>query len=277
MSAHTAFTRAVWMRSVLTKTLWDQRRSLPAWAVGLSLLVAMYVAIWPSVRDQPSISGFIEQMPKAMQALFVMSGADMSTPVGYIQVELLAFMGPMLLLIYAVATGAAAVAGEEERRTLDLLLSSPISRGRIFVEKFAAMTIGIALLGAVTGVALVCEGRVADMVLPVGNVAATMVHLSLLALVYGTFAAALGTLTGRAVVSRAVPAVAAVLAYIVNGLGQIVSWLEPWQKISPLYQYAGHDPLRTGLSVPAILVSAGTVTLTVLVALWGFRRRDISG
>ncbi|MEU4058552.1 MULTISPECIES: ABC transporter permease subunit [Rhodococcus] len=277
MSAHTAFTRAVWMRSVLTKTLWDQRRSLPAWAVGLSLLVAMYVAIWPSVRDQPSISGFIEQMPKAMQALFVMSGADMSTPVGYIQVELLAFMGPMLLLIYAVATGAAAVAGEEERRTLDLLLSSPISRGRIFVEKFVAMTIGIALLGAVTGVALVCEGRVADMVLPVGNVAATMVHLSLLALVYGTFAAALGTLTGRAVVSRAVPAVAAVLAYIVNGLGQIVSWLEPWQKISPFYQYAGHDPLRTGLSVPAILVSAGTVTLTVLVALWGFRRRDISG
>lgn len=277
MSPNTAFTRVVSTRNVFTKTLWDQRRSLPAWSVGLALLVAMYVAIWPSVRDQPSISDFIEQMPKAMQALFVMSGADMSTPVGYVQVELLAFMGPLLLLVYAIATGAAAVAGEEEHRTLDLLLSSPISRGCIFVEKFAAMAFGIALLGSVTGVALVSEGRLADMALPLGNVAATMVHMSLLALVYGTLAAALGALTGRTVVSRAVPAVAAVLAYIVNGLGPIVSWLEPWQKVSPFYQYAGHDPLRTGLSLPAVLVSVGTVVLLVAVAFWGFGRRDITG
>ncbi|QBJ94568.1 ABC transporter permease [Rhodococcus sp. ABRD24] len=271
------FSRAVSTRTVFTKSLWDQRRSLPAWAVGLVLLVAMYVAIWPSVRDQPSISDFVEQMPKAMRALFAMSGADMSTPVGYVQVELLSFMGPLLLLLYAIATGAAAVAGEEEHRTLDLLLSSPIGRSRIFLEKFAAMAVGIALLGAVTGVALVAEGGLVGMNLPAGNVAGTMVHLSLLALVYGTLAATLGALTGHTVISRAVPAVAAVLAYVVNGLGPIVSWLEPWQKFSPFYQYAGHDPLRNGLSAPAVLVSLGTVAVLVAIALPGFRRRDVAG
>ncbi|MGW0176407.1 ABC transporter permease subunit [Rhodococcus sp. NPDC003322] len=271
------FSRAVATRTVFTKSLWDQRRSLPAWAVGLVLLVAMYVAIWPSVRDQPSISDFVEQMPEAMRALFVMSGADMSTPVGYVQVELLSFMGPLLLLLYAIATGAAAVAGEEERRTLGLLLSSPIGRSRIVVEKFAAMAVGVALLGIVTGVALIAEGRLVDMDLPAGNVAATMVHLSLLALVYGTLATMLGALTGHTMVSRAVPAVAAVLAYVVNGLGPVVSWLEPWQRFSPFFQYAGHDPLRNGLSVPAVLVSLGTVAVLLAVALPGFRRRDVAG
>ncbi len=103
------------LRSVLTKTLYDQRRAFPAWVVGLALLVAMYVAIWPSVRDQPSMNQFLDEMPEAFRALFAMSGADMSTPVGYIEIELLSFMGPLLLLIYAVGTGAAAVAGEEER------------------------------------------------------------------------------------------------------------------------------------------------------------------
>ncbi|MGW0041958.1 ABC transporter permease subunit [Rhodococcus sp. NPDC003348] len=271
------FSRAVATRTVFTKSLWDQRRSLPAWAVGLVLLVAMYVAIWPSVRDQPSISDFVEQMPEAMRALFVMSGADMSTAVGYVQVELLSFMGPLLLLLYAIATGAAAVAGEEERRTLGLLLSSPIGRSRIVVEKFAAMAVGVALLGIVTGVALIAEGRLVDMDLPAGNVAATMVHLSLLALVYGTLATMLGALTGHTMVSRAVPAVAAVLAYVVNGLGPVVSWLEPWQRFSPFFQYAGHDPLRNGLSVPAVLVSLGTVAVLLAVALPGFRRRDVAG
>ena len=98
------------LRSVTSKTLYDQRRGLAAWAVSLALLVAMYVAIWPSVRDQPSMSDYLNQMPEAFRALFATSGADLSTPVGYVQVELLSFMGPMLLLIYAVTAGAASPA-----------------------------------------------------------------------------------------------------------------------------------------------------------------------
>src|SRR5881392_30045 len=101
------------LRNVASKTLYDQRRSLLAWAVSLTLLVAMYVAIWPSLRDQPSMKDFLDRMPKAFRALFAATGADMSTPVGYVQVELLSFMGPLLLLIYAITAGAAAIAGEE--------------------------------------------------------------------------------------------------------------------------------------------------------------------
>ena len=100
-------------RSVMTKTLHDQRRALPAWVIGLVLLVGMYVAIWPSVRGEPSMNEFLDQMPEAFRALFAMSGADMSTPVGYVKIELLSFMVPLLLLTYAIGAGAAAIAGEE--------------------------------------------------------------------------------------------------------------------------------------------------------------------
>jgi ABC-2 type transport system permease protein len=70
--------------------------------------------------------------------------------------------------------------------------------------------------------------------------------------------------------------VTAVIAYIVNGLGPQVSWLEPVQKFSPFYQYAGHDPLINGLSVPAVLVAIGTVAVLAAVGVAGFRRRDVS-
>ncbi len=264
------------LHSVGLKTLHDQRRALTAWSVSLALLVAMYAAIWPSLRNQPSMSDFLNQMPKAMRSLFAASGADMSTPVGYVQVELLAFMGPLLLIIYSVTAGASAVAGEEDRHTLDLLLANPISRTRIVLEKLGAMTAGAALLGAVTAAALLAEGRLVSMPLPVGGVTAAMVHMTLLALVFGTMALAAGAATGHPALSRALPAVVAVVAYIVNGLAPVVSWLKPAQRFSPFYQYSGHDPLRHGLSWPATLVAVSTILVLAAIAVAAFRRRDVA-
>jgi ABC-2 type transport system permease protein len=42
--------------------------------------------------------------------------------------------GPLLLIIYSVAAGASAIAGEEDRRTLDLLLASPVSHTRVIAS-----------------------------------------------------------------------------------------------------------------------------------------------
>jgi len=263
------------LHSVLTKTLYDQRRALLGWVVGLALLVGMYVAIWPSMSGQPSMDELLQNMPEALRSLFSMSGADMSTPVGYVEVELLAFMGPLLLLLYATGAGAAAVAGEEDRGTLDLLLATPVSRARIVLEKFGATIVGTALLATAMALALLGEGRLADMALPAGNVIAAMAHMTLLALVFGALATAIGAFTGHPGLSRSVPAVAAVLAYVVNGLGPVVSWLAPWQRYSPFYQYAGHDPLRHGFSLPAALVSLATVAALIVAATIGFGRRDV--
>jgi ABC-2 type transport system permease protein len=263
------------LRSVGLKTLFDQRRTLTAWAASLALLVAMYVAIWPSMRGQPSMSDFLDQMPEAMRSLFASTGADLSTPVGYLQVELMSFMGPLVLMLYTVTAGANAVAGEEDRHTMDLLLATPVSRTRVVVEKLLAMCAGALALGVIGVVALVGEGSLADMGLPLGHVTAAMLHMTLLALVFGALALAVGAVTGRGTLSRAVPAVVAVVAYVVNGLAPIVSWLEPLQRLSPFYQYIGHDPLRHGVSWPSVSVAVATVVVLSVVAVVGFRRRDV--
>jgi ABC-2 type transport system permease protein len=215
-------------------------------------------------------------MPKAMRSLFAASGADMSTPVGYVQVELLAFMGPLLLIIYCITAGSSAIAGEEDRHTLDLLLANPVSRTRVVAEKFGAMVAGAALLGAVTTLALIGEGSLAGMGLPAGRVTAAMVHMTLLGLVFGALALLIGAATGSPTLSRAIPAVLAVVAYVVNGLAPVVSWLEPAQKFSPFYQYSGHDPLRHGVSWLAVLVAVATIGVLAALAVAAFQRRDVA-
>ncbi len=264
------------LRNVLLKTLYDQWRSLTAWAVTFVLLVAMYVGMWPSIKAQPAMSDFLDRMPEAMRSLFAANGADMSTGTGYVQVELLSFVGPTLLLIYAIVAGSAAVAGEEDRHTLDMLLGNPVSRTRVVIDKLAAMVIGVVLLAAVAAAALLGVGSLARMDLPAGRVAAAMLHLALLGLVFGTLALAVGAVTGRPGASRAIPGGLAVLAYAVNGLAPMVSWLEPIRKWQPFYQYIGHDPLRHGVSVAGVVIALSTVAVLAVVAAVGFRRRDIA-
>lgn len=262
------------LTSVLTKSLYEQWKGLVWWAVAIALLVASYVAIWPSVRGQPSMAEFLNQMPEAFRSLFATAGADFSTPVGYIQIELLSFVAPIIVLLYAIGRGVSAIAGEEDGHTLELLLSAPISRVRIVLEKFGSMLVGTFLLAAITGVALLVEGGLADMGLAVDKVSAAMLHLALLGLVFGTLALALSAATGRSGLSRGVPAALAVAAYIVNGLGPVVDWLKPWQEYSPFYQYIGHDPLRRGADAPSLAIAIVTSLVLLAIAVVGFSRRD---
>ena len=266
------------LANVTLKTLRDQRRSLVFWTLGLVALVGMYAGTFPSIARNSSYSDIINQMPEQIRALFTAgAGGDFSSGPGYLSVELLSFMAPMLVLIYAIGAGAGAIAGEEDRHTLDLLLSCPVSRRRVLLEKFAAMVVGVALLVAALTVSTIALGAAADMGLSSTNVAAAMVHLTLLGLVFGALALLVGSATGRLGLSRAVAALVAVAAYLVNGFGVTVSWLRPIRPASPFYQYLGHDPIRQGIWWLAVVIALATTTALVAAASATFRRRDVLG
>ena len=113
--------------------------------------------------------------------------------------------------------------------------------------------------------------------LPVGEVAAAMLHLGLLGVVFGALSLVVGAATGRLGLSRGLPAAVAVVAYVVNGLGGFVSWLGPFQKLSPFYQYAAHDPLRNGISAVGVGVAVVTIVVLAGASVWSFERRDVAG
>ena len=263
--------------NVFLKTLRDSLRSLIWWSLGLIGLVAMMTAVYPSVSGNESMKKLVSEYPDALKAFIAFGGTvDYSSGAGYLGSELFSFMVPLLLLVAAIGAGARAIAGEEERGTLDLLLANPISRPRLVLEKLAALVAELALFAVILWGALAVGASAANMGIGLDKLAAATFDAALLALLFGVLALLVGCLSGRRAQALAVPAVAAVAAYLVNALGAIVSWLEPAQKASPFYHYVAGDPLRhgiapshSGLLLLAVAVLAGLAPLA-------FTRRDLT-
>jgi ABC-2 type transport system permease protein len=265
------------LRGVALKTLRETRRALAWWALGLVALVALMVSVYPSVRDNPGLNKLVQDYPQAVKGFVAFGGqVDYASAPGYLGSELFAFVVPLLLIVAAIGAGARAIAGEEERGTLDLLLANPLSRRRLVLEKLAALAVELTLLALVLWVALLVGTNAAGMDISARHLGAACLGALALAAAYGAIALAAGAGTGRRAIAVGVSAAAAVAAYLVNSLAPLVSGLDPLQKASPFYHYAASDPLRHGLDAGhvglllLIVVVAGGAAVTL------FERRDLT-
>jgi beta-exotoxin I transport system permease protein len=259
---------------LLKVSLATQRRAVLGWGIGLAAVATMYAAFYPSITQSAGeMETFLKNMPDAFKELV---GGDYTSPAGYLRAELFSLLGPILFLVYAVGAGGKALAGEEEARSLDLLLSTPLSRARVVRDKALAMLISMFGLSAFLFVMVVGVGRPFDLIVPVQDAAAACVMLLLVGLAFGSIALAVGCATGRKSTAFAVTGVVAVATYVLNVLAPSVSSLEWSRPLSPFRWYLAPDPLTTGLHAANVTVLIAITTVSTAFAFWSFRRRDLA-
>lgn len=264
------------LRSVFGKVVHDQWRLVLGWAVFSGIWPAMYIALYPSIGGMKELQKMLEQFPPALREFFASSSLNMSTPEGFLNIELFTFVGPLLMLAYTAVVAGGATAAEEERGTMDLLLANPVPRWRIVIEKAIAFLIGTIIVGIGMWVGAALGSKAVGIELDLGLVGLAIVSLCLLGLAIGGLALALGAITGRRWLAAGVALMVTVAGFFLNGLGALVDWLEPWRPISPFYQYIANDPLTNGIDLGNALVLIGWAVVGTIVAVIAFERRDLS-
>lgn len=257
---------------LLTKTVVDQRRGLIGWTIGLAVIVGAMGALWPTVRDMPDISEFLDNYPAAVRDLFNID--QIATGPGYLNAELFSIIVPAMFIVYAVARGARLLAGEEESRALDVVLASPVPRSQILLAKAVGLVLGTAALGVGLFAATATTSTVLGMRISVGGLAAGSVAMIAIGVEHGLLALAVGAATGRRTVALAVGGAVGVAGYVLFVVGEIVTSLSSWQRLSPFHQVLANGPLGGALPLTLIAV-VGVGVLTVAVALPLFERRDV--
>src|SRR6516164_6864374 len=252
------------------------RRTLVTWAAAFAALIALYAVIWPSVRGNTSWRNLFDTLPETYRALFTASGTiDLSTAGGYLGVELMGFIGPALIAVYAITIGAAAIAGEEDRGGLEVTLSASVSRLQVFTQRLAALVISITTLMIATGATLWIFSALLDMGLGLSAIASGAAALGIFGLFAGTVALSVGAATGSPAAARGVAALVTVASYLINALAQVTSALRPARPISPYYLVLGNEPLAHALRVVgAVSVLAAVAAIAAAGGIL-FTRRDL--
>ena len=264
------------LSGVFLKTLRDQRRSLAWWSLGTGILVAVMVGFYPTIEGIEGLQELVDQYPDSLTAMFGASDmAGFSTPAGYLNAELFGFMVPMLMAVFAIGRGSGAIAGEERAGTMELLLSQPISRSRVVLEKYASMAASVLALSAVIWVVLVLGALAVGMDIGVVRLAEMCISVALLGLAFGGVAFAVGSATGRQGQSMAAAASVVAAGWVLNTLSLLADVLEPARWLSLMHYYNGDAPLVNGLNwaYAGVLLAVALVCLGVAHA--GFVRRDI--
>lgn len=248
---------------------------------GLTMVVAglmfglMGVAIGPMFNLIDTSLLDFSGLPDAVKTMLGGGTGDMSTPVGWYRGETFGLMAPIAVMTVGIAVGAKALAGEESHRTMGLLLSNPVSRASVLREKAVAMVLLVAIVGVATFAGVTIGSLLGNLGLDVGNIAAICLLVTLLGLVFGGLALALGAATGRARIATFGTVGAALVLYLAQALLPLNDSLAGLARLTPFYYYLESDPLANGMNWAHAGVLAAAAAVLVSASVWLFQRRDL--
>jgi ABC-2 type transport system permease protein len=213
--------------------------------------------------------------------LLAASGLDaeltaLATPEGIITV---AFFGKFALFFaaYPVVMGMRVTANEEDEGILDVVLSLPVPRWQMIVEKFAAYLVTIVAIALMVFIGLWLGTQLIDIPLDMSRMAPMVVNVIPVLMLVLAF-----TVLAAAIFRRRQVALGVATAFVVGSfmLDTIAGMLESGvaatlRKISFFSYYDPGGVVEHGLVWTNV---AGMILISVVLvtgALWAFQRRDV--
>ncbi len=246
------------------------------WGLGIGMLGLFILAMLPNVEMIEQYQRLMAALPPAVLAAFGMSDiSQLASAEGFIGFAYFSYV-MMLVSAYAVVLGMNVTAVEEDRGILDVLMSAPVSRAQLMIEKFLAY-----LLLMVITILLTFGGFV------IGSAFSVPVDLGLLftgtlnmipaALTVFGFTVLMGALLRTRTTALAVSVGFVVVSYFIEFIGSAASdtAAAALRLVSYYNYYGGGDYMTTGIQwgnvLLLIVVGVGLFSGGVFL----FQRRDI--
>lgn len=257
------------------KTLREQRWGLLGWACGLAFISLFLLYFYPFISRAQEVLKVLDNLPPFIKNL-VGKNNFMATPEGFLNLQPFSILAPLIFIIFAIGKGGDATAGEEERGTLDLLLSQPLPRWRLVLAKFAAQAAALLGLSLAFWSSMAFGTWLFGVAVNWLRLAQVIFSLLLLGLTFLSMSLAIGCLSGKRKFSLGICGGFALVTYLINAYAPMIEGLRPYRIVSPFYYYNGQAVLINGLVISHALVLSALTTVFFAAALFFFSRRDLS-
>lgn len=264
----------MWLKSVYLKTVHDHGIGAMIWGLGPGILVIATLTQFGQLLGSPEARAALLEMAEAFK--WYEAPIGITQPGGFVTFRL----GPMLGIlpsVWALLAASGTLRGEEQRGALDLLLSTPRSRGRVVLEKLAGLATALALMAAVMGTLVWVAGIASGAEYGAPGAYVFGLNVALTAGVFGAIALLVSQFTSERSAAAGITGACLGLAFVLNGTGRVSPDLKWVSYLSPLY-YAGlTKPLvpEVGINPGAMLLLAAIMATCTAGAAWLFTRRDL--
>jgi ABC-2 type transport system permease protein len=259
--------------SVYRKTMFDLRWHLTAWSVGLAAVAAVNVLLYPTVQQMPGLLAFLENLPPAVKAM-IGDVREMAVLEGFLRVKLFDPL-PLLLAVFGVSHGAQMIAGEKERKTMDLLMGQPIRRWHVVLEKYVAVATACTVLCCAVMIALLVSILFVGSPVRADHLVLATANALPLTWLFTALAIGGSCLFRRSRQAAFMAGSVVVSAYVFEALRLLSPTLSSWRSVSLFAQHKAGYSLSTGLHAAPILLLLGIALLVVVASAAVWERRDL--
>jgi ABC-2 type transport system permease protein len=263
------------LRNVFLKTLRDYRVAILGWGIGMGLVV---------IAPMASVSALITT-PQARQQLVTLAASfawnadpiHVDTVGGYATFKIGFFV--FLLAIWPILVGSRMLRGEEDRGSMDVLLSLPRPRLNVALEKLAAMWTALFVMGVLIGLLAYAGGAKFGGDFGLGGGLLYGLNLALICAVFGSLALLISQFTQERGPAAGWTAGLLVFFIVLDMVHRVVPNSEWISRLSPIYYYNLSKPLipSYGTNAGGMIFQLSLAAILGGAAIWLFVRRDVGG
>ena len=263
----------MWFRSVYLKTLRDFRVPILGWGLGWGLLMFVVLLAIPSVLTTPAAREAILALGPSY-AWFA-EPIKIDTPGGYATWKY--GLTILLIAIWPILAETGMLRGEEERGSLDVLLSLPLGRVRTALQKVVAVWTTLLAMGLLIGVLAYAGGAKVNAEFGLGGGILFGINIALIAGVFGSIALLLSQFIQERRTAAGTTSGLLLFFIVLDMVHRVIPNTEWLSRLSPVYYYNLSKPLipSYGTNPGAMLLLFALNVALSAVAVWLFARRDI--
>ena len=263
----------MWFKSIYLKTLRDFRIAILGWGVGLGLLMFAVLAAVPSLLTTPEARASVVSL--AGSFAWLAEPIKVDTPGGYATWKY--GFTILIIAIWPLMACSRMLRGEEERGSLDALLSLPRGRGRVALEKLAAIWTALLGMGLLIGLLTFAGGKSVNADFGLGDALLFSLNVVLISGVFGSIALLISQFTQERSTASGITGGLLVIFIVLDMVHRVIPGTEWLSRFSPVYYYNLSKPLvpSYGTNPGAMLVMLALSVLLSGAAVWLFIRRDV--